>query len=158
MRAETKRENAGATVRAFLPADTAAVTGILKESPEAAEWTEASVRESAGWPGIVALVIESDGKVTGFIIGRQVADQAEILNLAVSLARRGKGEGGALLKAAMDEFRARQISYVFLEVRESNRAAIAFYTKHGFSERDIRLNYYREPEEAAVVMEWKSAG
>lgn len=158
MRAETKRENAGATVRAFLPADTAAVTGILKESPEAAEWTEASVRESAGWRGIVALVIESDGKVTGFIIGRQVADQAEILNLAVRPARRGKGEGGALLKAAMDEFRARQVNYVFLEVRESNETGIAFYAKHGFSERNIRLNYYHAPDEAAVVMGKKLTG
>ncbi len=157
MAAETKRESAGAKVRTFLPADATAVTGILKESPGAAHWTEASVRESAGWRGIVALVSESDGKVTGFIIGRQVEDQAEILNLAVSPAKRRKGEGGALLKAAMDEFRARHVSRVFLEVRESNETGIVFYAKHGFSERDIRLNYYHDPEEAAVVMEKKLA-
>ncbi len=114
MAAEIKREHVNATVRAFLPADAAAVTEILQESPQAANWTEASVRESAGWRGMVSLVSESDGKVTGFIIGRQVADQAEILNLAVSAAKRREGEGEALLKAAMDEFRARQVSYVFL--------------------------------------------
>jgi len=153
--AEIKREHVNATVRTFLPADAAAVTEILKESPQAANWTEASVRESAGWRGMVSLVSESDGKVTGFISGRQVADQAEILNLAVSAAKRREGEGGALLKAAMDELRARQVSCVFLEVRESNEAAIAFYTKHGFSERDCRLNYYHDPEEAAIVMEMK---
>jgi ribosomal-protein-alanine N-acetyltransferase len=153
--AETKREPAAITVRAFVPSDAAAVAGILKESPQAADWTEASVRDSAGWRGSVALVSERDGKVSGFLIGRQVADQAEILNLAVSLTRRRKGEGGALLKVALDEFRARQVSYVFLEVRESNAAGIAFYAKHGFSQRDMRLNYYRNPDEAAVVMEKK---
>jgi ribosomal-protein-alanine N-acetyltransferase len=153
--AETKREPAAITVRAFVPSDAAAVAGILKESPQAADWTEASVRDSAGWRGSVALVSERDGKVSGFLIGRQVADQVEILNLAVSLTRRRKGEGGALLKVALDEFRARQVSYVFLEVRESNAAGIAFYTKHGFTNRGIRRNYYRDPVESAIVMEKK---
>ena len=153
MGAETKDENAAITVRAFLPSDAAAVAGILKESPLAADWTEASIRDSAGWHGSVAFVSQSDGKVTGYLIGRQVADQAEILNLAVSLARRGKGEGGALLKAALDEFRARRVGHVFLEVRESNETGMAFYAKHGFSKRDTRLNYYRNPAEAAIVME-----
>lgn len=158
MVAEMNRKQVAATVRAFLPADVAAVTGILKESPQAGDWEEASVRESAGWCGIVALVSESDGKVTGFLIGRQAADQAEILNLAVSSARREKGEGGALLKAAMDEFRARQVSYVFLEVRESNETGIAFYAKHGFSKMGLRPSYYRDPAEAAILMERKLTG
>jgi ribosomal-protein-alanine N-acetyltransferase len=152
MGAETSREHAAITVRAFVPSDAAAVSLILKESPQAADWTEASIRDSAGWRGSVALVREREDKVTGFLVGRQVADQAEILNLAVSPARRRKGEGAALLKAALDEFRTRQVSYVFLEVRESNQAGIAFYAKHGFSKRDIRPNYYRDPDEAAVVM------
>jgi ribosomal-protein-alanine N-acetyltransferase len=157
MGAEAKREHAAITVRAFVPPDAAAVAGILKESPQAADWTEASIRDSAGWRGSVALVSERDGTVTGFIIGRQLADQAEILNLAVSLKKRRKGEGGALLKAALDQLRAQQVRSVFLEVRESNETAIAFYAKHRFSKRDMRLNYYRAPEEAAVVMEKKLA-
>ena len=157
MGVETKREHARATVRAFLRTDAAAVTRILRESPQAANWTEASLRDSAGWSGIVAMVSETEGKVTGFIVGRQIADQAEILNLAVSPARRRKGEAGALLRATLDEFRARQVNYVFLDVRESNEAGIAFYAKHCFSQTDVRPNYYRDPDEAAVVMEKKLA-
>jgi [ribosomal protein S18]-alanine N-acetyltransferase len=155
MGAEAKREPAAMRVRDFVPSEAAAVVGILKESPQAADWTEASIRDSAGWRGSVALVGECESKVTGFLIGRQVADQAEILNLAVSPARRRKGDGGALLETTLDEFRARQVSCVFLEVRESNAIGIAFYAKHGFSKRDIRLSYYRDPDEAAVVMEKK---
>ncbi len=150
MAAETRHVDA--TIRAFRESDSAAVTTILKESPQAADWTEASLRESTGWRGIVSLVSERDREVTGFIIGRQVADEAEILNLAVSPAKRGQGDGGDLLRAAMGEFLARRVSHVFLEVRESNAVGIAFYAKHGFSERDCRLNYYRDPDESAIVM------
>ena len=158
MAAETKREQAAATIRVFLPADAAAVTEILKGSPEASQWTEWGFKELLGWRGVLALVSEGDRKVIGFIIGRQVGGEAEILNAAVIVARRRKGEGGALLKAVMDEFRARRVSRVFLEVRESNQAGIAFYEKHGFSKTGRRAGYYRDPDEAAIVMEMKLAG
>jgi len=158
MAAETKREQLGTTIRAFLPADAAAVKEILRESPEASQWTEWGFTELLGWRGVLALVSEGDRKVIGFIIGRQVGGEAEILNAAVIVARRRKGEGGALLKAVMDEFRARRVSRVFLEVRESNEAGIAFYEKHGFSKTGRRAGYYRDPDEAAIVMEMRLAG
>ena len=158
MAAETKREQVSGTIRSFLPADAVAVREILRGSPEASQWTEWGFKELLGWRGVLALVSEGDRKVVGFIIGRQVAAEAEILNLAVIVAKRRKGEGGALLKAAMDEFRARQVSRVFLEVRESNGTGMAFYEKHGFSKRGRRAGYYHDPDEAAIVMDIKVAG
>jgi len=157
MEAETKRERLGATVRPFLTGDAAAATEILRASPEAAQWTEWGCRELLGWGGVLALVSEDDKRIIGFIIGRQVGEEAEILNLAVIEAKRRKGEGGVLLKGAMDEFRTQQVSRVFLEVRESNTRGTAFYAKHGFSEAGRRAGYYRDPEEAAIVMEKKLA-
>ncbi len=158
MAAETKRERVEATIRAFRTADAAAVTAILKESPQAADWTEASLQDSAGWRGIVSLVREWDGEVIGFIIGRQVADEAEILNLAVAPSARRRGEGGALLEAALEEFRSRGVSRAFLEVRESNETGMSFYEKRGFFKTGRRPGYYRDPVEAAIVMEMKLAG
>src|SRR5467141_4949949 len=155
MAAETKREQAAATIRVFLPADAAAATEILKGSPEASQWTEWGFRELLGWRGVLALVSEDARKVSGFIVGRQVGEEAEILNLAVILANRRKGEGRALLKGALEEFRARDVSRVFLEVRESNEGGIALYARHGFSRAGRRANYYHNPEEAAIVMEMK---
>ncbi len=157
MAAETKREQARGTIRSFLPADAVAVTEILRGSPEASQWTEWGLKELLGWRGVLALVSEADGKVVGFIIGRQVAGEAEILNLAVMVAKRRKGEGRALLMAAMGEFRARQVSRVYLEVRESNGSGMAFYEKHGFSKTGRRAGYYRDPDEAAIVMHIKVA-
>ncbi len=92
MGAETKRERAGAAIRAFRGEDVAPVTRILERTPEAANWAAESYSEALSWPGVLALVSETEGKVSGFIIGRQVADEAEVLNLAVEPERRGKGE------------------------------------------------------------------
>ena len=158
MGAETIRGPTASTIRAFREADAAAATEILKGSLEAAQWTEWGFRELLGWRGVLALVSEGDRKVIGFIIGRQVAAEAEILNLAVIVAKRRKGEGGALLQAAVDEFRARQVSRVFLEVRESNGTGMEFYEKHGFSKTGRRAGYYHDPDEAAIVMDIKVAG
>jgi ribosomal-protein-alanine N-acetyltransferase len=151
--AETRRERSGEMIRAFRAEDAAAVASILREAPEAANWTQASYRECMNSPGAVAFVSEGDGRVTGFIIGRQVADEAEVLNLAVAPAARRKGQGAALLKATLDEFRALGAGRVYLEVRESNVTAMAFYVQHGFSQSGRRPEYYRKPEEAAIVLE-----
>lgn len=158
MAAETKGGQVRGTIRSFLPADAVAATEILRGAPEASQWTEWGLKELLGWQGVVALVSEGDRKVIGFIIGRHVAGEAEILNLAVMAAKRRKGQGRALLMAAMDEFRARQVSRVFLEVRESNGTGTAFYEKHGFSKKGRRAGYYHDPDEAAIVMDIKVAG
>jgi [ribosomal protein S18]-alanine N-acetyltransferase len=156
--AEAKRERGELTIRAFREADAAAVTEILRESPEASQWTEWGFKELLGWRGVLALVSEDDRTVTGFLIGREVAGEAEILNLAVLAAKRRRGEGAALLKVAMEELGARHVSRVFLEVRESNEAGTAFYEKHGFSKSGRRAGYYCDPVDAAIRMERRLSG
>lgn len=158
MAAETRRERARSSIRTLRAEDARAVTEILREAREAVFWPESSVREALGWQGALALASEASGKLRGFLIGRQAGDEAEILNLAVETKSRRRGEGAALLKAAVQEFRARGVSRVFLEVRESNEAGAAFYGKHGFSKVGRREGYYQDPEEAALVMERKFTG
>ena len=160
MGAEIMPRPTALTIRAFRKTDAAAATEILKGSLEAAQWTEWGVSELLGWSGVVALALVSEdgSKVCGFIVGRQAGDEAEILNLAVTPANRRKGQGGALLNAAMDEFLARRVSRLFLEVRESNEGGIAFYQKHGFLKTGRRAGYYHNPDDAAIVMEKKLGG
>lgn len=152
---DSKRKSVAPTIRVFGEADAAAAAQVLRASPEASQWTEWGLRELLGWSGVVALVSEDDGKVSGFIVGRQAVEEGEILNLAVVPTQRRKGRAGALLKAAMEEFRARDVSRVFLEVRESNEGGMEFYERHGFSKTGRRAGYYRNPNEAAIVMERK---
>lgn len=152
MATELRREERSA-IRALRPEDAGAVAEILRRSPEAVFWPETSVREVLEWKGVLGIANEARGQVIGFLIGRQVRDEAEVLNLAVSHERRRRGEGGALLRAAVAEFRKRGVKRVFLEVRESNAAGIAFYKNHSFSPAGRREGYYRDPIEAAIVME-----
>ena len=142
--------NAG-RVRKFEVRDAPAVEEILRKSPEAAAWTRDSL-ERLNLRGELAWVIGKHGAIAGFLVARAVEHQAEILNLSVDPAKRRAGGASALLQAAIAELRQRQVRRAFLEVRESNLAAIAFYGKHGFVATGKRPNYYRDPDEGAVLM------
>ena len=130
---------------------------ILHESPEAASWSRESFLEAVDEKGALTLVFEKGGNVHGFLIGRLVGDQAEVLNLAVARALRRKNIGTVLLDAALIEFASQGAESVYLEVRESNASAIAFYEKHGFAKVGRRKDYYQNPVEAAVTMTRKLA-
>jgi [ribosomal protein S18]-alanine N-acetyltransferase len=158
MAGETRSAETAWVIRRLRREDAAAVRSILQDAPEAANWSEESLKEALSWSGGVALGSEADGTVSGFLIGRRVEEEAEIFNLGVLASKRRAGQGGALLSAALDEFRTRGVSRVFLEVRESNAIGIGFYAKHGFAKTGIRRGYYHEPEEAAVLMERKLTG
>ncbi len=141
----------GTSVRTFEPGDAEVVEKILSQSPEAAAWSLNSLaqlnrRGELGW------VVECSGVVAGFIVVRAVVAEAEILNLCVDPASRRVGNAAALLRKAIDELLKLRVNRLFLEVRESNRAAISFYEKHGFAETGLRAKYYRDPDEAAVLM------
>lgn len=144
-----------AKIRAFQHEDIEAATEILLKSPGAAPWSRASHEKVISDPSVLGLVCESNSRVTAFIIARQIADEAEVLNLAVAPNWRHAGLGSALLAAALEEFRRRDAMRVFLEVRESNSNAIAFYEKHGFLPAGRRKAYYRDPVEDAICMEKK---
>ncbi len=135
-----------------------AVRGIFKQSPQAGALTEDSYERLAQLAGPLALVSERAGEVTGFFIGREAANEGEVLNLAVMPKYRRQGDGAALVSAALEEMRSRGVQSVFLEVRESNLGAIAFYESFGFSKIGRRKIYYRDPEEAAITMEKKLTG
>jgi ribosomal-protein-alanine N-acetyltransferase len=141
-------------IRAFDPAaDARQAAAILREAREAASWSEEALRETVLLQGISAFVSERAGSVSGIVVGRQVLDEAEILNLAVRQAVRRQGEGRELVRQALQKFAERQVSRVFLEVRESNGGAIAFYCGLGFQAVGLRRDYYHHPTEAATVME-----
>jgi tRNA threonylcarbamoyl adenosine modification protein YeaZ/ribosomal-protein-alanine acetyltransferase len=155
--ASAERKALGAVVRKFLPPDADAVQEITKRSPETAQWSRESYAILSD-QGHLAWVAVGDGAVGGFFLARIVGNEAEILNLAVDPAKRRAGVASALLNEALAECRVRGANNVFLEVRESNSSAIHFYEKQGFTRTGLRPGYYREPEEAAVLMMKKLTG
>jgi ribosomal-protein-alanine N-acetyltransferase len=141
-------------IRAFAGAEDALqVAEILREATGAATWSEEALRETAKLPGVTAYVSERKGAISGVVVGRQVLDEAEVLNLAVTQGTRRQGEGRALVGHILNRFVQHQVSRVFLEVRESNAGAIAFYRGLGFEATGTRRDYYQDPKESATVME-----
>ncbi len=139
------------SIRRFEARDAGVVGEILASSPQAAAWTVKSL-EQLNKRGELGWVIENDGKVAGFLVVRSVVAEAEILNLCVAAEKRRSGLAEALLAEAITELRRTRVDRLFLEVRESNTPAISFYKKHNFRETGRRPGYYREPDEAAVLM------
>ncbi len=98
-------------------------------------------------------VAEVEGSVRGFLASRQTAPgEREILFIAVDPAYRRRGIAKRLLQ---DELAGSRGEW-FLEVRESNLAAIRLYQSLGFRVAGRRENYYPDPPEPAIVMRFFS--
>jgi ribosomal-protein-alanine acetyltransferase len=148
----------GVEMRACAAADLAGVLEILKEAPEAAAWSGEALQDALLQPETSFLVAAESSEIVGFIVGRRISDDGEILNLGVRSERRRRGIGAALVKRIASLLENEGVRRLFLEVRESNAGAVQFYTGLGFQQTGKRPNYYRQPEEAALVLEAKLQG
>lgn len=102
-------------------------------------WT-ASEFESLLTSPQVALITAAQG----FALGRVIADEAELLTIAVHPDARRKGTGRKLLSGLINQTAARGASALFLEVSARNDSAIALYRAAGFSEVGRRKAYYSD--------------
>jgi ribosomal-protein-alanine N-acetyltransferase len=111
--------------------------------PGETPWSAAAFADLLGQAGVFAVE-----RPDGFILMRAVADEAEILTLAVRPGARRRGEGGRLVGEGVLAAAARGAVRVFLEVAEDNAAARALYARAGFSEAGRRPGYYAGPDGA----------
>lgn len=79
----------------------------------------------------------------GFAIGRCIADEAELLTIAVRPDARRKGAGRQLLHAILAQSKTRGAEALFLEVADGNAAAIGLYLGSGFRLEGRRPAYYK---------------
>src|SRR5260370_40886013 len=84
----------------------------------------------------VGLVIEDESGVQGFLVGQAHADEWELQSIAVRAAGQRRGFGGQLLTEFLEQARERGVKSVYLEVRQSNQAARAFYKNGYFRKAD----------------------
>lgn len=138
-------------IRRAVPADAPACVQIAGSSPEATAWSQETYQrlDQTGYLAWVAVIA---GEAVGFLVGRAMADEAEILNVVVGSGHRRKGCATALIREAVGKFRAQGARRVLLEVRESNLSAIRFYEWCGFLPIGRRPDYYEDPPEAALCM------
>ena len=144
-------------VRHAVPPDLPHLVDISKASATAAHWRHDEYAKLVAPEMMherITLVIEQDGVVAGFIVGRPLVEEWEIENIAVRGPARRRGLGSHLLGEFLDLARNRGGKEVFLEVRESNQAARALYEKWAFVECGRRSSYYQNPAEDAVILKF----
>lgn len=96
-----------------------------------------------------------DGLVLGYLGLHHVLDEGYIANIAVDPLFRRQGIASALLADAETFARAAGLSFLTLEVRQSNAGAQALYRNHGFLPVGVRKQYYRDPREDAILMTYQ---
>jgi ribosomal-protein-alanine N-acetyltransferase len=137
-------------VRAFRPSDLPPLMELARRCFGSSAWGESHF---APRPGRVVWVAENgDLAPVGYCVIECVADEAELQAVAVTDAFRRQGVGKALLAAARATAHEHGAETIYLEVRESNHAARAFYHRLGFAVTGARPGYYRDPPEAALLM------
>ena len=101
---------------------------------------------------------DDDGEAVGYIGLMYVLDEGYISNVAVSPERRRQGIGDMLIEELIIRARAKKLSFVTLEVRESSLAALKLYKKHGFAEVGRRRMSLSRRNSFSVIIECFASG
>jgi ribosomal-protein-alanine N-acetyltransferase len=119
----------------------------------AAAWSRAGIAGALGHASGLALVARESqqGELLGAIQWLQVADEAELLRLAVRPAARRAGVATLLLDRSLGDLRERGVGQVFLEVRADNEAARALYRRRGWADAGVRAGYYDDGIDAVLM-------
>jgi ribosomal-protein-alanine N-acetyltransferase len=90
-------------------------------------------------------------RIVAFLVARRVDKDWELENIVVAEESQRHGLGSRLLRDLIKHARTKDGNSIFLEVRQSNQSARAFYHKMGFVECGSRKSYYSNPPEDAVL-------
>lgn len=115
-------------------------------------WQPDTFRDLLERDGIILLTMTEGREVIGYAVLWCILEQGELANIALAEKRRGEGLGAHLLRQVLHRAKERGVEKLFLEVRESNAAALALYDRFGFEQVGVRRNYYQRPVEHAHVM------
>lgn len=141
----------------LLSLEAADITSLVdQESASTAHpWSEQNLREAVRSERVDCRTLTGKGGVIGYLVIQRVLDEAELQNLVVFRDWQAQGWGYQALNALFQTLAEQGVRSVYLEVRESNRAARSLYLKTGFVESGVRKRYYRvgvQGREDAVLM------
>ena len=114
----------------------------------ASPWNEAAIGNLLAHPGSIALLAGAGlpRQIGAFALAQAAADEAEILTIGVAAPWQRMGVGTKLIDGIKRAAVRAGALKIFLDVAESNTAAIALYEKNGFSEVGRREGYYAKPD------------
>ena len=100
--------------------------------------------------GVSFYVIENDDVVIGYIGRYYFFQEAEVLNFVVHESYQRQGYGQKLFDKMVEDMK--DVKKITLEVRASNIKGINFYTKNGFKQVGVRKKYYKNGEDALLLL------
>ena len=115
-------------------------------------WNKEDFLESLEKDYTIMAVAECEGKMIGYTVIYQMADQSELESVAISKSARRNGAASELLVFGLEEAYRRGVRSMTLEVRESNSAARKLYEKFHFEIIGKRKNFYQNPQEDALIL------
>ena len=115
-------------------------------------WTEGMISASLDDGYDFTVLLYGDTVIGYSILDRRVQGEAELHNIAITPAFRGKGASRLLMDKLIEDAKKHGAKSVFLEVRANNTSAKELYKKYGFTEIGKRRNYYKNPTEDAIIM------
>ena len=114
-------------------------------------WSSDSFRDVISNPHFQSLGIFIDQKLAGYIFYYTVMNELHVMNIAVHPSYRQKNCGTKLLTKIHEFGKKGKIQFAYLEVRETNEAAQALYTKLGYKKLGRRIKYYSNQEDALLM-------
>lgn len=121
------------------------LTGLHEIAFPHDKWDVASFASLLGQPGVRGF-IDVRG---GFLLIRQVVDEAEIITIGVTHPRQGTGR--ALLQAGIQYCVTSGVRFLHLEVAADNLPALGLYAAFGFIEMGVRKAYYADGADALLL-------
>ncbi|MCL1829131.1 MAG: ribosomal protein S18-alanine N-acetyltransferase [Oscillospiraceae bacterium] len=115
-------------------------------------WPKEAILAQISGEGKITLIVRKNGRIAGYIGMMYVLDEGYISNLAVLPEFRRTGVGKALVSGMAQTSKELKLSFLSLEARQSNTAAVALYEAQGFGIAGIRKAYYEKPREDALIM------
>ncbi len=116
-------------------------------------WPERSFRYEVNEnPGARGWVAEVDGRIAAMLVLWIILDEAHIATIATHPDFRRRGIGERLMVTALLSASKEGSRRAFLEVRAGNLEAQALYRKYGFVVDGVRLRYYKDNNEDAILM------
>jgi ribosomal-protein-alanine N-acetyltransferase len=110
-------------------------------------WPREDFESFLSEPGTPAYVAcDARRRVAGFALLRILADEAELITIAVDPKWRRKGVGAALMRAMFEDLQLSAARRFLLEVAADNPSAIKLYKGFGFSQIGERQAYYARPD------------
>lgn len=132
-------------VERLTPADAGAIADLHREDFQR-PWSDVEFQSLLGQETVFGYAVREVGKPkhgpVGFVLARLAAGEGEILTIAVARRCRRRGLGWLLMDAVLRELHSERAEALFLEVDETNAAAIALYRRLGFREVGKRPAYY----------------